>query len=1035
MSQIFKVITGSLICLFCVINLHAQQAPQIKEVVEEIVTYPFSDPNPIPVFGNAYPYYRFDGYTAQSVKAKYKVVILENDFLKIRIFPEIGGKIWSVVDKTSGHEMCYDNKVIKFRDISLRGAWTSGGIEFNYGVIGHIPSGAFPVEYHTCQNPDGSVSCWVSDLDLLTRTRWMVEINLPRDKGWFTTRSFWHNSNSDSQPYYNWACVGITAAKDLEIIFPGTHVVGHGGESESWPMDKERGKNLTRWAEQDFGPDKSYHVTGIGVPYFGAFWTTKNFGMMHYAERDEKVGKKYFTWALSDQGNIWEELLTDTNGQYVEVQSGRLFNQNGFGSTGTPYKQFYFTPYATDIWTEYWFPFKETGGVADATLYGVVNVTEKSGALDVVLSPLQAVSDTLKLFDAQGQMLSSQAVNLSIAKTYNTKFNIPAGKNAFKMTLCNLDVWTKEDKTMNRPNTSMEEFNYETAYGKYLWGRDCSGWRLYSLAEKYIKESLALDPNYIPSLVEMSRLYYRHMNYDSAFFCARKALSFDTYDPDANFEYGRSAMQLGKTVDALDGFEIAAMTTPLRSAAYTEISKIYFIKKDYGRAADYAQKSLINNQYNIEGLQLLYQCYRQKQDTGKTREIAETINALDPFNLMISFETTTPDMRRFTEKLRCEMPVQSFLELAIWYYSLGMIDKSRTLLEAAPADAEAKYWLAFLHKDSPEAAALLKIADAQDPSFVFPFRTESREVFEWAMAKSAEWKPMYYMALLQEWINNTDKAHTLIQQLGDRPDFPPFYALRAQMTVNNNTDKERDLKKAIALAPNEWRYTHRLTNYYSEQREYAKALQTIKPFFATRKNHSSTASLYVRTLVFNRQYKEAEKILNTIHILPFEGERVGRVMYREIKMMLATQALGKGNTKEAGQKVAEAFLWPRNMGAGKPYDELIDTRLEDWMSAMIAVKSKKLADKELNLKKVAESTHGVNDFSTLLQCVAWWQLGQQQKANDLFGQWSALQKDSERQAWGDRFYKNNREKEYPFELEEMTQLIGIISGHRDVRLF
>ena len=1032
---LFFQITTVSVCLFCtIISVKAQNTSQIKEIEEEYVTYPFSDPDPVAVFNYAYPYFRFDGFTAQSIKAKHKVVILENDYLRIKVFPEIGGKIWSVVDKTNGQEMCYDNKVVKFRDIALRGAWTSGGIEFNYGVLHHTPSGAFPVDYQTRKNPDGSVSCFVSNFDLLTRTRWIVEINLPKDKGWFTTASFWHNSNSASQPYYNWVDVGITGTKDVELIYPGKNVVGHGTESGSWPVN-EQGKNLLRWAEYDFAGAQSYHVTGIAVPYFGAYWANKNYGLMHYAERDEKVGKKFFTWALSDEGDIWEEILTDTNGQFVEIQSGRLFNQNGMGSSLTPYKQFYFRPYGTDVWTEYWFPFKETGGFADASLYGVVNVTEKNGALDLSLSPLQQVNDTLKLYDRDGQVLASQPVRLSIAKTYKTNLNIPAGKSAFRITLCDRDIWSKEDKTMSRSNTGVDKFDYETAYGKYLLGRDYSGMRLYSQAETQIRASLALDPNYIPSLVEMSRLHNRHMKYDSAFICAHKALSFDTYDPDANFEFGRSAFQLGKITDALDGFEIAALTTPMRSAAYTEISKIYFIKKDYDRSASYAQKSLINNALNIEGLQMLYQCYKQKRETGRLNEIAERIHSLDPFNLMVLFETTAPDMRRFSENIRNEMPVQSYLELAIWYYSLGLKEHSRTLLKAAPANAEAKYWLAFLSQGGSEEAALLKDAETQSPAYVFPFRTESKEILAWAMAKSADWKPMYYMALLQGWSNNTADAFELLVKLGERPDFAPFYALRARMTVNNDTDKERDLKKAILLAPTEWRYTHQLTNYYNGKKEYAKALQTLKPFYATHKDHASTASLYVRTLGYNRQYGEAEKVLNTLHILPFEGETVGRVMYREIKMMLATQALAKGKTKEAGDKVTETFLWPRKLGVGKPYDYMIDTRLEDWMSAMIAVKLKKSDDRKLNLKKVAESTHSVNNFATLLQCVAWWQLDEQQKANDLFDQWSSLQKNPDFKEWGNRFFKNNRDKAYPFDLEEMTQMIGVISGGRDTRLF
>ena len=96
--------------------------------------------------------------------------------------------------------------------------------------------------------------------------------------------------------------------------------------------------------------------------------------MMHYSERDDKPGRKMFSWALSDQGDIWEELLTDNAGQYVELQSGRLFNQNMVTSVLTPYKQTGFAPYGTDMWTEYWFPYHGTEGAADVTLKGVVNL-------------------------------------------------------------------------------------------------------------------------------------------------------------------------------------------------------------------------------------------------------------------------------------------------------------------------------------------------------------------------------------------------------------------------------------------------------------------------------------------------------------------------------------------------------------------------------------------------------------------------------------------------------------------------------------
>ena len=162
---------------FSVISV-AQQQAQLTEKTMSMPTYPFSDPNPIasPVeaYPNMYPYYRFDGYTNEAVPKNWKVVELENQFIKVLIFPEIGGKIWTAIEKKTNQPFLYYNHVVKFRDIAMRGAWTSGGIEFNYGIIGHTPNCSTPVDYSTRKNEDGSVSCCVGALDLITRSTWII---------------------------------------------------------------------------------------------------------------------------------------------------------------------------------------------------------------------------------------------------------------------------------------------------------------------------------------------------------------------------------------------------------------------------------------------------------------------------------------------------------------------------------------------------------------------------------------------------------------------------------------------------------------------------------------------------------------------------------------------------------------------------------------------------------------------------------------------------------------------------------------------
>ena len=193
---------------FC-FHSFAQSDAIFREYNKTFTTYPFSNPNPVPDPASIfYPYFSYDGFTDQAVQKEWKVVELENDFIKLIILPQIGGKIWTAIDKKNDKPFIYDNDAIKFRDIAMRGPWTSGGLEANFGIFGHTPGVATPVDYLTRKNADGSVSCIISLLDLLTQTRWNMEINLPKDKAYFVTRYFWHNDTPLPQPYYSWMNLG-----------------------------------------------------------------------------------------------------------------------------------------------------------------------------------------------------------------------------------------------------------------------------------------------------------------------------------------------------------------------------------------------------------------------------------------------------------------------------------------------------------------------------------------------------------------------------------------------------------------------------------------------------------------------------------------------------------------------------------------------------------------------------------------------------------------------------------------------------------
>ena len=86
-------------------------------------------------------------------------------------------------------------------------------------------------------------------------------------------------------------------------------------------------EKLEKYENNDFGIYKSYHVINSYSNFFGGYWHDDDFGFGHYSDYDDKPGKKIWIWGLSDQGMIWEDLLTDNNGQYIEYQAGKLFNQ------------------------------------------------------------------------------------------------------------------------------------------------------------------------------------------------------------------------------------------------------------------------------------------------------------------------------------------------------------------------------------------------------------------------------------------------------------------------------------------------------------------------------------------------------------------------------------------------------------------------------------------------------------------------------------------------------------------------------------
>ena len=953
---------------FLALSLHAvnaQQTVSVKEYQKEFTTYPFSDPDPVPNFTAIYPYFRFDGFTDQPIQKEWKVIEIENDYIKIMILPEIGGKIWAAIDKKTNKPFLYYNHVVKFRDVALRGPWTSGGLEANYGIIGHTPNCATPVDYKILKKADGSISCVIGALDLLSSTNWRLDINLEKDKAYFTTSSFWYNTSANQQPYYHWMNAGLKADGNLEFIYPGNKYLGHNGEYNDWPINKTNGKLLSLYNNNNFGGYKSYHVFGAYSNFFGGYYHDEDFGMVRYSNHNDKAGKKIWIWGLSRQGMIWEKYLTDTDKQYVELQSGRMFNQNADQSTFSPFKHRSFEPYATDTWKEYWYDVQKTKGITAATDYGAVNLVEEKGQLKIYFFPVKKIKDDL-LITQNGKTLYQK--NIELAPQQNFVDSISLNKEAGKIELSlgvNKINYNSDPVTnyLSRPVETPKDFNWNTAYGNYLQGKELMDQKQYPAAAIKLEASIQLDSNFLPGLVKYAELKWINFNVYDARILLERALSIDAHDGAANYYWGLVQNALGNTIDAMDGFDLASLSPEYRGAAYTELAKIYCKKKDYQKSISYCKQALVNNANNIKALELQAINERLLNDIPSAKKTWAHILELDPLNHTIDFEiyiisATAENLQRIKNNLQNEMPAENYLEMASSYYELGLLADAEQTVTICDNNTLAKYWKAYFifQQQKPFEKALAE-ANAASPDFVFPSRRLDLDILNWAVGNNnTSWKPKYYQVLLfkSKGYKETDVSFHF-NVIADQPDYAPYYGTRAKLNTETNPEKAiTDLKKAISIDKEGWRYYKALTELFNKQEKYADALQIIEPFYKAHPQQYIMGMLYAKTLLFNQQYAAADKLLTGLQIIPFEGSTQGHELYRQAKLMQALEAIEKNQNQKAIALVNQAKEWPENLGAGKPYDADIDLSLENKILA--AAKQKPVAKdiialKELVLKK------------------------------------------------------------------------------------
>lgn len=1009
--------------LFASTALGQATATEEQRVIE---TYPFGDPNPVPVLarggGHIYPYFSFDQYSLTSSDREWKVVRLENDYIEVFILPEVGGKVWGAVDKASGQEFIYLNEVLKFRNIALRGPWTSGGIEFNFGITGHTPTTSTPVDYQIRENDDGSVSCIVGALDLPSRTEWRVTITLPEDKAYFETESFWYNPTSLDQSYYVWMNAAVEAADDLQFFFPGEYYIGHQGDPHAWPIDEE-GRDLSYYKNNDFGPSKSYHILGEQTEFFGGYWQQDDFGFGNWSLYSDMPGKKLWIWSLSRSGAIWEDLLTDTDGQYVEVQSGRLFSQAQGRSVETPFDYAAFEPSLSDRWSEIWFPVKETGGISAASPHGVLHVTRNEGKSAIALMGLQQVNDDLKVYRGD-EIVSTKTISLEPLEVYRDTLDVSDDGTPLRIVL-------GDNKLVYNPSENPDDFDRPlktdpstgepTASQLYQRGINQVNNREYERALKTLEATIEKDPAHTDAYVGLANLYYRRGEYDTAVEYSREALSHNTYHPGANFIHGVIKARSGEPEQALEALGWAARSPSYRSAAYASMAEIYLSAGDIERAIEFANRSLEFNQTNIKAYELLAVSRRKQGDAERAQSTLAHLLSIDPLNHFARFEQylleqSESNLEAFTSNIQNELPHETYLEIAAFYANAGLKEDAIELLEQAPSNPIIHYWLAYLKKEDSEreSARHLERALSESPYLVFPFRSESIPVLKWAQEQAPSWQSNYYLGLIYWNVGRLEDAERQFARVDDSSDFAPFYLSRGKLRQSLNADPDivyEDLKAALDLDPDEWRAWSAVSNFYLDEGLSREALDRSSEAYERFPDNNAIAMDYARALLQNRQFRAAVDHLEEVHILPSEHTRGTRVAYEQAAMFSALEAIKDRQFEEAQIYLEKARTWPENLGVGRPYDP--DLRLQDLVeAAMHQQLGHRIRGQELyeNIIAYTESFPDRWGAGCYAAVIALENTGRDDEAQELLEAWQEARPDDIMTRWASADFEGDNEE-------------------------
>jgi len=902
--------------------------------------------------GTVYPHPVIEKILDEKEDKIYEAIYIENEYLKIMVLPELGGRIQMAYDKIRNRHFIYYNQVIKPALVGLTGPWISGGIEFNWPQH-HRPSTYCPVDYTIEEHADGSKTIWVNEVEQMFRTKGMAGFTLYPGKAYLEIKGKLFNRSLFPQTFLWWANPAVKVNDHYQSVFPPdvNAVFDHGKRDVSsfpiatgtyYKVDYSPGTDISRY--KNIPVPTSYMAIQSKYDFMGGYEHDTQAGLLHVANHHVSPGKKQWTWGYSDFGKAWERNLTDEDGPYIELMTGMFTdNQPDFS---------WIQPNEEKTFEQYFMPYAKLGMVKNATKDAMLNMEINADSIQLKVYATAKHPDAIVRVYHKEELIWQQTTPLSpavifehelINKSYDAwQLKITLHTDGGKLLVAYQPGAEKKNPIPTAATAAKLPAEIDSIEELYLNGLHIEQYRHATfVATDYYLEALRREPTDSRNNNAMGLWLLRRGRFAAAEPYFRTAIQTITsrnpnpYDGEPFYHLGYLLFLQSRLEEATELLYKATWNAAWQDSGFLALARIAAKQHCYDEALLLIEKSLVRNYHSHTARHLKVVLLRYDHSLEKALQLIEDSIAIDPFNYGCYVEKyfiTKEEAVKNQIRSLIHQGVQTYIEYAFDYIHAGFYNEAILLLEIYMENNSNVYpmvayyigWCYTRLTEHERAFSFFEMASRFNSDYCFPHRIEDVLVLQNATEKNpADAKAPYYLGNLwydkrqyNEAIECWERSKAIDKT------FPTVHRNLCLAYYNKEKNSQKALEamqEAFALNTKDARVLMELDQLY----KILNYRVEIRLAFLERypEQMQERDDLYLEKITLlnqSGQYLQAKRLLSTRIFHPWEGGE-GKVVaqYLMAHIELAKQAFLEKESKTALAYLASTEQYPHNLGEGK----------------------------------------------------------------------------------------------------------------------